>query len=40
MIDNVVYLVDWRVKRAVEARRREIIIARVTSVVHFEVRCS
>jgi hypothetical protein len=32
MIDNVVYLVDWRVKREVEARRREIIIAKVTSV--------
>jgi hypothetical protein len=32
MIDNVAYLVDWRVKREVEARRREIIIAKVTSV--------
>ena len=32
MIDNVVNLVDWRVRRELEARRREVVVAKVTGV--------
>jgi hypothetical protein len=32
MTDNVVYLVDWRVKRDVEARRRGVMSGKVASV--------
>jgi hypothetical protein len=32
VVDNVVYLVDWRIKREVEALRREIMSGKVASV--------
>jgi len=32
MIDNVTHLVNWRARRDVEARRREVVVARVAGV--------
>ena len=32
MVDNVTHLVDWRVRREAEDRRREVVVAKVTSV--------
>ena len=32
MIDNVTNLLDWRVRREAEARRREVVVARVAGV--------
>jgi hypothetical protein len=32
MIDNVTNLADWRIRRALKTRRREIVVARVVGV--------